>query len=163
MDASVVAQLRGASGAGRATRCIYEAGNSACQDLSEWGSAMPSSFLRPAVPISRYFPRVSERLVLQAAYEDLQRAAPRQVDADGQAEAVRGFTADPGGRFACATREFQSLMAGEEGQDHADYAQLAALGCVQWLQARDLQLVFGAEDPPETLRSILEAREDMKM
>lgn len=31
VDAAVVAQLRGAAAAGRATRCIYEAGNSACQ------------------------------------------------------------------------------------------------------------------------------------
>ena len=32
---------------------------------------------------------------------------------------------------------FQSLMAGEEGQDHGDFAQLANLMCIQWLQARD--------------------------
>ena len=32
MDAAVVAQLRAAAAAGRATRCIYEAGNSACQE-----------------------------------------------------------------------------------------------------------------------------------
>ena len=31
VDAAVVAQLRAAAAAGRATRCIYEAGNSACQ------------------------------------------------------------------------------------------------------------------------------------
>jgi NADH:ubiquinone oxidoreductase subunit 3 (subunit A) len=32
VDAAVVAQLRAAAAAGRATRCIYEAGNSACQE-----------------------------------------------------------------------------------------------------------------------------------
>lgn len=158
VDAAVVAQLRAAAAAGRATRCIYEAGNSACQDVSEWGSAMPMSFLRPAVPISRYFPRTSEKLVLAAAAEELLRAPPRQVDADGQADFVRGFPADPGGRFAAETRRFQSLMAGEEGQDHSDFAQLANLTCIQWLQARDLQLVFGADDSAETLRSILEEK-----
>ncbi|CAK9086516.1 Adenylate cyclase 1 (ATP pyrophosphate-lyase 1) (Adenylyl cyclase 1) [Durusdinium trenchii] len=158
VDAAVVAQLRGAAGAGRSTRCIYEAGNSACQDLSEWGSAMPTSFLRPAVPISRYFPRVSERLVMAAAHEELLRAPPRQVDADGQADWVRGFPADPGGRFAAPTREFQSLVAGDEGQDHADFAQLANLTCTQWLQARDLQLVFGADEGAEALRCILEEK-----
>eukprot|EP00438_Fugacium_kawagutii_P029980 Skav217707 [mRNA] locus=scaffold2294:138870:140455:- [translate_table: standard] len=88
-------------------------------------------------PISRYFPRVSEKLVLAAASEELLRAPPRQVDADGQADFVRGFPADPGGRFAAETRHFQSLMAGEEGQDHSDFAQLAHLSCIQWLQARD--------------------------
>jgi len=158
VDAAVVAQLRQAASAGKPTRCIYEAGNSACQDVSEWGSAMPMSFLRPAVPISRYFPRVSEKLVLAAAAEELERAPPRQVDADGQADFVRGFPADPGGRFAADTRRFQSLMTGEEVQDHADFAQLAHFTCAQWLQARDLQLVFGAEKSAEALCGILEEK-----
>ena len=35
--------------------------------------------LEAARPISRYFPRVSEKLVLAAAAEELERAPPRQV------------------------------------------------------------------------------------
>ena len=34
VDAAVVAQLRGAAAAGKQTRCVYEAGNSACQERS---------------------------------------------------------------------------------------------------------------------------------
>jgi len=158
VDAAVVAQLRGAAAAGKSARGVYEAGPSACQDLSEWGQAIPNAFIRPALPISRYFPRVSERLVLQAAYEELLRAAPKQVEADGQADYIRGFTADPGGRFTDPPREFQSLMAGDEGQDHSDFAQLASLNCTQWIQVRDLRLVLGAEDSTETLRCLLEEK-----
>ncbi|CAE7343790.1 unnamed protein product, partial [Symbiodinium pilosum] len=156
VDAAVVAQLKGAASAGRTTRCIYESGPSACQDLSEWGSAIPAAFLRPAVPISRFFPRVSEILVLAAAREELQRAAPRQVESDGQADFIRGFTADPGGRFAGPAREFQSLMAGNEGQDSANFIQLAGFRCVQWLPAQEVLLSCGAEESTEALHSLLE-------
>lgn len=158
VDAAVVAQLKGAASAGRTTRCIYEAGPSACQDLSEWGSAIPTSFIRPAVPISRFFPRVSEILVLAAAREELQRAPPRQVDPDGQADFIRGFTADPGGRFAATAREFQSLMAGDEGQDNANFVQLAGFRCIQWLPAQDILLACGAEESTDALHSLLEEK-----
>lgn len=40
-------------------------------------------------------------------------------------------------RLASTAGEFQSLMAGDEGQDHSDFAQLASLNCTQWIQVRD--------------------------
>ena len=47
-------------------------------DLFCTNPTTPSSVEAPR-PISRYFPRVSEKLVLAAAAEELERAPPRQV------------------------------------------------------------------------------------
>lgn len=50
-------------------------------DLFCTNPTTPSSVEAPR-PISRYFPRVSEKLVLAAAAEELERAPPRQVPRD---------------------------------------------------------------------------------
>ncbi|CAE7242940.1 unnamed protein product, partial [Symbiodinium necroappetens] len=80
------------------------------------------------------------------------------VDPDGQADFIRGFTADPGGRFAATAREFQSLMAGDEGQDNANFVQLAGFRCIQWLPAQDILLACGAEESTDALHSLLEEK-----
>ena len=52
--------------------------------LSCTNPTTPSSVEAAPRPISRYFPRVSEKLVLAAAAEELERAPPRQVPGNVQ-------------------------------------------------------------------------------